>query len=376
MTDDQRPNTLGLREKDLDNLIAQIDRDCDGNKTGGAANRVFSRWKFRHQSLAVRILQPGGTEIETRMACRNLSKGGVGLLHRSYVHIGTTCVLKIPHPSKGEIEVRGRIIRCLHHSGMVHEIGVRFEQEIPLREIMKPDPMQEMYAVEQIDPTLLVGTILLVEDSDMDVKLVKHFLRDTQIRVKHTTSVNEAEQLAKSGVGLVLCDIHLGEENGGDLARRLREHATCAPPVVMISADRADSTYRLVSQPFVKGFLAKPFSQDSLIRTVCEFMVDPAHVQAAADATSVKADPQIVAVLMPELMKACEKLSEAAKEEDPTLALSIVMQIAGVAPVLGLDELSGIAEAMGQKLAQTMDLEWVTSRMDEITRLCTQAASR
>ena len=60
------------------------------------------------------------------MACRNLSQRGIGLLHRSYVHLGTTCSVLLPHPRKGEQEYRGTVVRCLHLSGMVHEIGIRF----------------------------------------------------------------------------------------------------------------------------------------------------------------------------------------------------------------------------------------------------------
>ncbi len=365
-------NTLGLRGRDLDALLAVLDR----SQGKGLTSRVFARWNFRQQSLAVRLVQPGGSIVETRMACRNLSQQGIGLLHRAYVHIGTECLVTLPHPAKGDQDYRGRVVRCLHVAGMVHEIGIRFESDIPLRDIARPDPMRESYSLERVDPASLVGTLLLVEDSDMDVKLVRHFLREIQVRIRHVTTLDEAEKEAKAGVGLVLCDIHLGEEYGGDLPRRLREHAACAPPVVMVSADRADRTYKLVTQSCVAGFLAKPFTQDSLLRTVGEFMVDPGEVQVLHEATSVQADPQIVRALMPELARACEKLRAAAESADATLALSLVMQISGVAPVMGLDELAGVAESIGQKLVNTMDLEWVTGRLGEIERLCAEAAKR
>jgi CheY-like chemotaxis protein len=372
MADEQRPNTLGLREKELNSLLGELENSAPSKKAG----RVFSRWRFREKSVAVRITQPGGSDTQTRMACRNLSQQGIGLLHRSYVHIGTACIVILPHPTKGDQEYQGTVVRCLHVSGMVHEIGIKFDEDIPLRDITRPDPMQEVFAIEQVDPQSLVGTILLVEDSDMDVKLVKHFLRDTQLRVKHCETIAEAEQEAKAGVGLVLCDIHLGDEYGGDLAKRLYEHGASAPPVVMISADRSDKTYKLITEPFVEGFLSKPFSQESLIRSIAEFMIDPSKVVPVADAGQVQADPQIVGALLPELTKACGKLRDAVDGEDATLAFSLVMQISGVAPVMGLNELAGIAETVGQKLASTMDLEGIKGRLEEIERLCSEAVGR
>ena len=369
-----RPNTLGLRDKEREDLLNSIEAASPGS--GSNADRVHSRWQFAGGSLKVKIHQIGGTESEALMICRNLSKGGVGLLHRSYVHLGTECTVTIPHPSKGDQDYKGKVVRCLHVKGMVHEIGIAFEREIPLREIAKPDPMQELYAIENLKPEELVGVILLVEDSDMDVKLVKHFLRETQVRVKHASTVTEAEELIKTGVGLVLCDIHLGEENGGDFARKADEVMHRCPPIVMVSADRAQSTYDLISKPFVKGFLAKPFTQGSLLRTVAEFMVDPVAQETTGESSGIEVDSQIAAVLLPELTKACGKLKDAVEASDPKKTLSVLMQLAGVAPVLGLDDLAVLTETLSQQLGTSQDVSRVAGRIDEITRLCEKAANR
>ena len=374
MTNQSHTNTLGIRDRELDGLFASM--DSGSSSAAAKAGRVFSRWQFRQRSLAVRILQPGGSEMTTRMACRNLSKGGIGLLHRAYVHIGTNCEVTIPHPTKGDQDYAGKVVRCLHFSGMVHEIGIAFENDIPIREITCPDPMREIFAIEHVDADSLTGTILLVEDSEMDVKLVKHFLRGTQIRVKHAATIDEADREVREGVGLVLCDIHLGEENGADFARKLNDTMANRPPIVMISADRAASTHALISKPYIKGFLAKPFSQDALLRTISEFMADPNEGDPVADTGSVAGDAQLVAALLPELTKACGRLEEAVKAEDETLSLSLLMQISGVAPVMGLKELSVMVESLSQQLADSMDLQRVASRLEDIVRLCDEATKR
>lgn len=368
--DNHRPNTLGLREKELGRLLDRIER----GKQGQQAGRVYSRWQFQQTAIPVSIQHPGGTEIEVRMACRNLSRGGIGLLHRGYLHLNTRCVLTLAHPLKGAMRISGRVVRCLHVDGMVHEIGIAFDESIDIRSFVRPDPMQEILAIERVDPKSLVGTVLLVDDSTMDARLVRHFLRETQLRVRHATTVAEAEKLVKDGVGLILCDIHLGEENGADLVRRLQESGQLAPPLILTSADTSRSTQQLVRSPIVAGFLAKPYTQDVLLRTVAEFLRESPEASGGA-MNDLKADRGLVAALLPELNQSAGRLESALEEGEHTLVLAILMQIKGVAPVLGLTDLSMLAETLAHQLAVSMDLNGVRARVGELIRIAREASS-
>lgn len=371
MPENPRPNTLGLGERELDALVSRLDKAAPA--TNDVAGREFSRWTFKHESVPVTILQPGGSSVRTRMACRNLSQGGIGLLHRSYVHVGTECYVVLPHPDSGIFEVRGRVVRCIHFTGMVHEIGVSFEHEIPVREIMRPHPMQEIFAIEHVDPATLVGSMLLVDESELDANLVRHFMRETSVAIKHASNTADAARELRPGVGIVLCGSRCWGEQGGELAVRVSALGEDAPPVIIASADRSETTYRAVSHRGVKGFLAKPYTQDSLLRTVGEFLRCYEGEPRPRAGGAVQVDPAFADAMMPELLKACERLREAVDQTDPTMALSVVMQISGVAPVMGLVELAGIAEAAGHRLAETMDLGWVASKLDDIERLCREA---
>ncbi len=366
-----RANTLGLR----DNELNQLRNELEQGRGRGAANRVYSRWQYNASSVPVRIIHPAGNEMNVRMACRNLSKGGIGLLHRSYLHLGTRCAVTLNHPSNGDIEIPGEIVRCIHIKGMIHELGVKFDEEIDIRDFMRPDPLNEVFAIESIDPSTLVGTILLVEDSEMDTRLVKHFLRDTQLRVKHAETIEEAEQAAMSGVGLILCDIHLGNENGGDLVKKLYESGSSTPPIVMTSADTSESTHNLVSHPGVKGFLAKPFSQENLIRAVAEFFSEPVEGENGGSPGGTTIDRQVYDALMPELAKTVEKLKQAADSGDSPSVLSLLMQLKGVAPLLGLSDLAMLLETITIQMSMSPDIEAVREQIAEVVECCKKAAS-
>ena len=367
----ERVNTLGLNSNELNQLRNKLDQ----GKNKAASKRVFARWQFTENSAPVRIIHPAGNEVVVRMACRNLSNGGIGLLHRSYLHLGTRCIVTLHHPSDGDFEIPGEVVRCIHVKGMIHEIGIKFDEEIEVREFMKPNPLQEISAIESIDPSTLIGTILLVEDSEMDTRLVKHFLRDTQLRVKHAKTIAEAEKAARSGVGLILCDIHLGNENGGDLVKKLHESGSATPPIVMTSADTSETTNRLVLHPGVKGFLAKPFSQENLIRAVAEFFREPVEEENEGSQSGATIDRQIYDALMPELAKAADKLGEAAASGDSAAVLSLLMQLKGVAPLLGLSDLAMLLETLASQLSMSPDIEAVRELIAEVVENCKKTAA-
>lgn len=364
-----RTNTLGMR----DNELNQLRNTLEQGKGKGSVNRVYSRWQFAESSVPVRIIHPAGNEMNVRMACRNLSKGGIGLLHRSYLHLGTRCRVTLAHPSKGDVEIPGEVVRCIHLKGMIHELGIKFDEEIDVRDFMRPDPLNEVFAIESIDPSTLVGSILLVEDSEMDTRLVKHFLRDTQLRVKHAATLAEAEQAATSGVGMILCDIHLGSENGGDLVKKLHDSGAKTPPIVMTSADTSESTHDLVSRPGVKGFLAKPFSQENLIRAIAEFFAEPVEEENEGTPGGTTIDRQLYETLLPELAKVAKKLGEDAEAGDSSGVLSMLMQLKGVAPLLGQSELAMLLETVTAQLSMSPDIDPVREQIAEVIECCNKA---
>ena len=59
-----RPNTLGLGDRELNELIDEF----VSPKEPSVFERVFARWPFPTTSVPVKVLHPGGTEVELRLA--------------------------------------------------------------------------------------------------------------------------------------------------------------------------------------------------------------------------------------------------------------------------------------------------------------------
>jgi CheY-like chemotaxis protein len=99
---------------------------------------------------------------------------------------------------------------------------------------------------------------LIVDDSEAFLASASRLLESQGAEVVGcATSSAEAMSLAATlSPSVVLVDIHLGDEDGVELARRLSEQPE-APPVVLISTRSADEVLELLDDGSAIGFLAK-----------------------------------------------------------------------------------------------------------------------
>lgn len=119
-----RSNTLGLSRLALDHLHATL--DAFDAKIERDDARAYARVPVRAGAIGVCLEHPGGTRVELQMAGRNLSRGGISLLHSGFVHAGTKCVVRLPLVASRVGTFRGEVVRCTHRGGLLHEIGIRF----------------------------------------------------------------------------------------------------------------------------------------------------------------------------------------------------------------------------------------------------------
>src|ERR1051325_1102529 len=111
LSSEERPNTIGLQTKPLEALLEFLDHPEDAKNV---ARRQFSRWPFRQATIRVTISHPGGSTVVLKLACRNISRGGIGLLHTSFVHPGSSCRVELPNINGGMDRIDAGIQRWLH----------------------------------------------------------------------------------------------------------------------------------------------------------------------------------------------------------------------------------------------------------------------
>ncbi len=266
---DSAKNTLRLGERELEALINRIEQDSGPSSS---PNREFVRWEFRMVSVRLSIENINGGVVTIPVATRNISRGGMSVLHCSYIHSGSKCSLELVMPNGRQLKVTGRIARCTHIGGKVHEAGIVFDEQVSTRDLLGLDPMEEAYSLEHVDPELLIGTVVIVTGSEMDRDILLNFLDLTQLIVRVASTIDEAIERTKKGCDLIFTDLHLGAESGVDLVARCRSEGIDVPILVM-TAENGQEARDELRMAGASGYYSKPIEQHRLYQALAEFML-------------------------------------------------------------------------------------------------------
>lgn len=110
------------------------------------------------------------------------------------------------------------------------------------------------------------GVVLLVEDDDALRLLCRTILELEGYRIVEAMSLVEIERtLDSEDVRVLLLDVHLGEENGIDIARSLRESRP-ELPIVLFSGSA--QLYGSVAEELAVAIVSKPFELEELTEVV------------------------------------------------------------------------------------------------------------
>jgi two-component system, cell cycle response regulator DivK len=121
-----------------------------------------------------------------------------------------------------------------------------------------------------------MSTILIVEDNEKNMKLVRDILQHHGHSVVEATTGSDGVRLAlERRPDLVLMDIQLPDIDGITALRRIREdQALDAVPVLAVSASvMPDDQHKIVSSGF-DAYLTKPISLKPFLATVARFLKD------------------------------------------------------------------------------------------------------
>jgi CheY-like chemotaxis protein len=342
----QRPNTLGLDRRELANLLDFMDLPEAAPKT---IRRDFIRWPFRRPSVAMRIEHAGGAQVSITVACRNISRGGMSLLHSGYMHPGTQVTVTLPCP-KGELAVRGWVARCNHRSGMIHEIGVAFKEPLDVRDVVQPDRFADFFSFERVRPEELTGSVLYIDDCAGDVRVARHFLRGTRLTFRSASGIAQALAVLHQDFDVILCDFILEDGAGAEFVNAARERG-CRTPILMVICDAgAVARGRLADLP-VDGFLAKPLTQQRMLRAMAEFLLSGRRIKSIGIAPTVATN---VADRFVRSIEVCAaRLQMEVESDDAAACRAVCMQIATTAPGVGFKHLGEVAKQAARMLAAT-----------------------
>jgi two-component system cell cycle response regulator DivK len=116
--------------------------------------------------------------------------------------------------------------------------------------------------------------ILVVEDNDKNLKLVRDVLLFAGYEVVEARTGEQGVALAEQTLpDLVLMDLQLPGIDGTEALRRLRENpATCAVPVVAVTAFAMKEDRERTRRAGFDGYVAKPLSVRALPEQVRSYL--------------------------------------------------------------------------------------------------------
>lgn len=113
-------------------------------------------------------------------------------------------------------------------------------------------------------------TVLVIDDEELNLKLVNRMLAGEGFRVLRAASAEEGlELLHQERPNVILMDIRLGGMDGLEATRRVKaDPAFASIPVVVVSAYAMEEDLERASQAGCSGYIRKPFTKKELVEAV------------------------------------------------------------------------------------------------------------
>ncbi len=260
-------NSLGLTQDKLNTVLDFLD---ENGADHGKSKRIFTRLPLRLASVMVDLLQANGDACRIVVAARNISSGGIAVLHNAFTHAETRCRIHLPVSTGGMRELGGEVTRCQHVRGMVHELGLRFDEPVDPRMFLDGDRALSVFSIENVEPSSLRGSVLFVSPEDKAHSVMSEHLEGTHINLRRASSGADGLVTAARGVDLILCASDVGDMTCGEFAAKLME-TYIGVPVVMVSGEALSETSACAD--VIDGVVAQPLTADSVLRAVAEFVL-------------------------------------------------------------------------------------------------------
>ncbi len=341
-------NTLNLSAEQLGMIMDDLDAASEGSRV----RRSHARLSFRIPSIEVEVYQPSGGSVSFFVACRNLSRGGISVVHSSYMHVGTTCRVKMQHNAEGEVWIKASVVQCRHVTGRVHDVGMKFDKEIDVNDYMKLDPLGDNFSLEAVDANKLEGRVLLVTASNIDRKLIEAYLSETSLRISHAENYEEILDQLSEPFDAVLCDFDKDVATASEAILGLRS-AGYAVPVIAFAGSLSNEGKHTIRQSRVSALLHKPIDKSLILKALAEFILlgRGAGDDLPPPTPQQETDPSLKALadlFAQDLVKFVDEITQASEAGDEKNLRYICARIRGTGPLLGH---SAVADAAGRVLA-------------------------
>lgn len=275
------PYTLPEHERAAILALAEATaRKANWYGRNASPEELARRKAYTIDALPLSVEHPGGGRAMVHVFARNIGERGMSIVHSAMLHPGTPCEITLPTEWNGTSCVVGKVRACRHLKAVYHEVDIEFNEKANLRHFMKLNEEDEVRVTKPMDPTLFRGSLLLIDDQEIELRLIEHHLSGIPLTLASASTTGQlSDRLKTDRFDLVACDVGLGSLGTRVLLDLIRQSGHLGP-VLGITDDSGAKVRAKLLEEGVDGALEKPFSRDQFLNAIA-----PWFDAGGADAT-------------------------------------------------------------------------------------------
>ena len=344
-------NSVRLSAAEVDSILDQLDA-AEERIRGNL--RQAPRFRYRN-TIAVHMQQPGSSSrVAFRVPTRNISTGGLSLLHGGFVHSGTNCLVQLISVHGAWSGVGGAVTHCHYLEGRIHEVGLAFEQAI--------DPFD-------FTSDAVRSSVLLAEEDPTTARLVAFHLSRLQADVDWAENGRVAvDKALAASYDVVLMDIEMPVLGGLEAIAELRRRGYCGP-IVAVTAMTGPGDRSRCLDAGADRYMAKPWARPELAELLKWLKEEP----LLSTMTGQPAMAELIATFVSDLPTTIRDIEEAVSDNDAHRVEQLARQIKGKGDGFGFEFISVAGANLEKGLLNGRALDNLRTEIAELISLC-QAA--
>ncbi len=370
--------TIRINDRENRRIVDEIRARRSESKGPARGIRV----NYANTSVTVTITNPGGNTANYTVIAKNLSRRGIGFFHGRFIYPDSPCKVVIPTLDDESITMEGKIARCQHVTGTIHEVGVIFDSPLDLTLFTQMTAKEIDTHLEEHSDDVASGEInsqptekgklLLVDPSKLDRALCVTFLGQVGLCGYESADAEEARQVTGfMEVDAAIIDVSREPEYGFDLIKEMRQ-AGFNGPILAISIEDDEQTQSLAIESGASEFLPKPIDSDSLHQVLDSLMglgisdgsvEDPIYSTFGDD----KAMRPLLREFVNNIKDTPGELKKSLQASDQDRIRIICRQLKGAGGGYGYDEVTSGAQEVLESLEDAQsDVEGLRATVDEL----------
>ncbi|MBO6513448.1 MAG: PilZ domain-containing protein [Phycisphaerales bacterium] len=358
-------NTLGVDGILYERLLAKLDETS--GKNGASAKRVFRRLSYEKSRLTIHIMSEGHNSVSLVVATRNLSQGGISVLHSNFMYNGTALTVDLINKDGVIVPRHGTVTRCIHRGGRIHEIGIRFDDEISLRDFLVEKPDNLLYARERIDPEeMKLKLLVYTEDSDFSAVL-RQYLMPSNLCYTFAKDLEEAQKKSEDQE-MILVHIDPKSMNSTEFVRSMRMSGFRSP-ILLVGNPGELVDEHIINACGADMVLPWPVDGQSMLCSIGEYIFNE-WTPESLENIRMCISPDTKQSLQMELARMGVIMDQQIRTKNQKQVHTSCMKIRVIAPLLGLSSMNEQIESLTERVAVAENFDELVEELNDITTIC------